>query len=186
MGKKTTYACVVILFIAIIGLIYFIFNRDESTPTIIPQEKLLDANTIEGEIAVKPQDAKEIVTQIKEIKVYQKEPVATYVETTNDIDEATLTTAKRIDTKDETLPKEAIEDTDRTIVSNDGTKVDVYKINTYRNWEAGVGVGRLDDTTYFPVSLQRNYDRCHSVEVQANLGTDGSLKGGQIMWKVHF
>ena len=87
---------------------------------------------------------------------------------------------------DTTLPKEALKDTDKTVVATNGTKVDVYKINTYRNWEAGVGIGKLNGKTYIPVAIQRNYDRCHSVELQANLDTAGHVNGGQVMWKVHF
>jgi hypothetical protein len=158
------------------------------TTVNIPIDKLTDTNTIQLELDTNKQNAKEIVNQIQEVSTGEKEPIATFTVPSTTAETAVEVVQEKIRYNDTTLPEEALEKTDNTIVSTDseGTKVEVYKINTYRNWEAGVGIGKLDDKTYIPIALQRNYDRCHSVELQANLDTNGHVEGGQVMWKVHF
>ncbi len=89
------------------------------------------------------------------------------------------------------LPREAYETTDKTIVveqpENTEVPVGIYKINTYRNWELGVGLGVHDSDKYVPISLQRNYDKCHSVAVEAHYDLeDHKVNGGELQWKVHF
>ena len=159
----------------------------EKEPIVLDEKEVEDINTVQDKLNVNKQNAQEIVTQIKEIHTEQKQPIITYIETSaKTTEEAAQITQEKIISKDDSIPDEAKEDTDKTIVSPNGTRVDVYKINTYRNWEAGIGVGKYDNETYIPVSLQRNYDRCHSVEIQANFDTEGHYKGSQVMWKVHF
>lgn len=89
------------------------------------------------------------------------------------------------------LPKEAYEDTDRTVVveqpENAEVPVGIYKINTYRNWEFGTGFGVHDGDKYIPVSLQRNYDRNHSVLIEAHYDLEEhKVNGGELQWKIHF
>lgn len=89
------------------------------------------------------------------------------------------------------LPEEAYEDTDKTLVveqpDNKEIPVGIYKINTYRNWELGVGLGVHDSDKYVPISLQRNYDKCHSVAVEAHYDLEEhKVNGGELQWKVHF
>ena len=184
--------CIVLAVIAVAILVYcFIHNstpKSTSNPVNIPVEKLTDSKSIQLELNVNKQNAQEIANQVQEVQQGKKEPVATFTDPSTSPEKAVEHVVERIEYKDTTLPKEATENTDKTVVTTDteGTKVEVYKINTYRNWEAGVGIGKLDDKTYIPVALQRNYDRCHSIELQANLDTNGHVDGGQIMWKVHF
>lgn len=187
--------CVVLAIIAVIAVAItaycFIYNTTEksSDKTVnIPVEKLTDSKSIQLELGTNKQNAQEIATQVQEVQQGKKKPVATFTDPSTSPEKAVESVIERIEYKDTTLPKEATKNTDKTVVTTntDGTKVDVYKINTYRNWEAGVGIGKLDDKTYIPVALQRNYDRCHSIELQANLDTNGHVDGGQVMWKVHF
>lgn len=190
---------ILINIVAIIGLIIlccYMFHgcgNDSNSSTTdttvnIPMDKLADTNTIQLELDTNKQNAREIVNQIQEANTGEKEPIATFTVPSTTAETAVEVVQEKIRYNDTTLPEEALEKTDNTIVSTDseGTKVEVYKINTYRNWEAGVGIGKLDDETYIPIALQRNYDRGHSVELQANLDTNGHLEGGQVMWKVHF
>lgn len=89
------------------------------------------------------------------------------------------------------LPEGAYETTDKTVVveqpENKEVPVGIYKINTYRNWELGVGLGVHDSDKYVPISLQRNYDKCHSVAIEAHYDLeDHKVNGGELQWKVHF
>ena len=92
---------------------------------------------------------------------------------------------------DPTLPPEALEKTDKTIVAeqpeNKEVPVGIYKINTYRNWEIGVGAGVHDGKAYIPVSLQRNYKKDRSVVLELHYDLkDNKVNGGEVQWKVHF
>ena len=169
---------IVIVILCAVG--WFLWHREPAT--VMPQEQTTDVNAVQNRLEVNKQNAKEIVTQIKEIHTYTKEPVATYIETSP---EPVKAVEEKLEKKDVTLPPEALKDTDKTVVTTDGTKVDVYKINTYRNWEFGVGIGRHGNESYVPVSLQRNYDRVHSITVEAHVNEQG-IRGGEVQWKVHF
>ncbi len=53
-----------------------------------------------------------------------------------------------------------------------------------RPWEIGVGVGIQDNKFYIPVSVQRNYNNKHALELQLNIGHNNSIiTGGQILYK---
>ena len=190
MDKKKKYLIwtgLISLVICICLAFYFTHNeKSTKAPLELPLEQMVDTNVVQDKLDVKPKDAKEIVTQVKEVYVEKKKPTATFTVATVGSEKPVEVVKENIAFYDTTLPKEALKDTDKTVVATNGTKVDVYKSNTYRNLEAGVGIGKLDGETYIPVAIQRNYDRCHSVELQANLDTAGHVNGGQVMWKVHF
>lgn len=53
-----------------------------------------------------------------------------------------------------------------------------------RPWEIGIGVGIQDNKLYVPVSVQRNYNNKHALELQLNIGHNNSIiTGGQILYK---
>lgn len=53
-----------------------------------------------------------------------------------------------------------------------------------RPWEIGMGVGVQDNKLYVPVSVQRNYNNKHALELQLNIGHNNSIiTGGQILYK---
>lgn len=53
-----------------------------------------------------------------------------------------------------------------------------------RPWEIGVGVGIQDNKFYVPVSVQRNYNNKHALELQLNIGHNKSIiTGGQLLYK---
>lgn len=97
-----------------------------------------------------------------------------------------------INNKEEYLPKEAIEDTDKTIVSeqpeNEDYQVGVYKINTYRNWGVGTGIGTNNNDVYIPITVSRQYKKDRSIDFQVNLNPNDNMKinGVQVVHKWHF
>lgn len=53
-----------------------------------------------------------------------------------------------------------------------------------RPWEIGMGVGIQDNKFYVPVSVQRNYNNKHALELQLNIGHNNSIiTGGQLLYK---
>ena len=60
-------------------------------------------------------------------------------------------------------------------------------IEKKRPWEIGIGIGIQDNKLYMPVSIQRNYNNKHALELQLNLGHNTSIiTGGQLLYKRRF
>lgn len=56
-----------------------------------------------------------------------------------------------------------------------------------RPWEIGIGIGIQDNKCYVPISIQRNYNNKHALELQLNLGHNTSIiTGGQLLYKRRF
>lgn len=150
-----------------------------------------DENYVQNKLDTTKDEAKVIVVEVGKAQTNQIPPSTTVTINSTSPQEATKEITKRIEKKDPTLPKEAIEDTDKTIVAeqpeNEEYKVGVYKINTYKNWGIGFGIGKVDDTEYIPIAIERQYAHNKSLEFQVNYNIDThKIDGGQIMHKWHF
>ena len=166
--------------------------RQKENTVILQDNQITNENVYQNTVGLKKEDAEDVVAKIEKIKEGKTKADASYVEYESD-DEGNYApiVAEKIDKKDPTLPPEAIKKTDKTVITetktDEGAKVDVYKINTYRNWELGMGMGRHDGDNYAVVSIQRNYDKVHSVAVEAHYSVDkGQFNGAEVQWKVHF
>ena len=98
---------------------------------------------------------------------------------------------EKIEQKDPTLPPEALEKTDKTIIAeqpeNKDYQVGVYKINLSKRWSIGTGLGQLDNKTYVPISFERLYKNNKSIEVQGNFDLEKKkINGVQVMHKWYF
>ena len=106
--------------------------------------------------------------------------------------EATTIVTEKIQEKDPTLPPEALEDTDKTIVAeqqqNEEYQVGVYKINLQKDWSIGTGLGINDDEVYVPLSVSRQYKKDRAIDIQINLDPDKNLEpsGVQVMHRWYF
>ena len=150
-----------------------------------------DENYIQNKLDTTKDEAKVIVVEVGKAQTNQIPPSTTVTINSTSPQEATKEITERIEKKDPTLPKEAIEDTDKTIVAeqpeNEEYKVGVYKINTYKNWGVGFGIGKVDGTEYIPIAIERQYAHNKSLEFQVNYNMDThKIDGGQIMHKWHF
>ena len=150
-----------------------------------------DENYVQNKLDTTKDEAKVIVVEVGKAQTNQIPPSTTVTINSTSPQEATKEITERIEKKDPTLPKEAIEDTDKTIVAeqpeNEEYKVGVYKINTYKNWGVGFGIGKVDGTEYIPIAIERQYAHNKSLEFQVNYNMDThKIDGGQIMHKWHF
>ena len=150
-----------------------------------------DENYVQNKLDTTKDEAKVIVVEVGKAQTNQIPPSTTVTINSTSPQEATKEITERIEKKDPTLPKEAIEDTDKTIVAeqpeNEEYKVGVYKINTYKNWGVGFGIGKVDGTEYIPIAIERQYAHNKSLEFQVNYNIDKhKIDGGQIMHKWHF
>lgn len=150
-----------------------------------------DLNSLRNQLDMNKQNAEIVRERIIEAQHGLRQPETVYKEVVSYRDTPTKVIEEKIATGDSTLPPEALEKTDRTVVveqkDNLEIPVGIYKINTYKNWEVGTGVGYQDGEPYIPLSIQRNYDRNHSVMLEAHYGLkDQKINGGEVQWKVHF
>lgn len=161
------------------------------TQTILTSEEATDTNVLQNELHLNKPNAELAAEQIRDAQTAAKHPQTVYHEVYESGDSVTHTVQKKLAKSDPTLPPEALAKTDKTVVAeqpeNKDVPVGIYKINTYRNWELGIGTGVHDGKAYIPISLQRNYSKNHSVvlEIHYDLRA-GKVNGGEVQWKVHF
>ena len=166
-------------------------DKTTATITVMSQEHAENLNALQNELDVNKQNAEVLQRKIIDAQHGLRRPDAIY-KTRLDTNGTIYTTLERkLDTGDSTLPPEALEKTDRTVVveqkDNPEIPVGIYKINTYKNWEVGTGIGVQNDNPYIPLSIQRNYARNRSILLEAHYGLkDQQINGGEVQWKVHF
>ena len=160
--------------------------------TQLTTEQAQDVEYLQNQLDMKKDDAKETVTIIKEAQSNQIPPSTTITIQAQTPQQAVEQTTERIQEKDPTLPPEAIEDTDKTIVTeqpeNEEYQVGVYKINLQKDWSIGTGLGINDDEVYVPLSISRQYKKDRAIDVQINLDPDDNMKpnGVQVMHRWYF
>lgn len=154
------------------------------------EEQATDAHALARLTGLSKPNA-EIVSKETAHRIHSNAPDSLYIERNAAPDTLVSNIEEKVRTGDLRLPKEAREKTDKTYIieqpKNRDIPVGIYKINTYRNWEIGTGLGMEDGGAYIPLSLQRNYSHSHSValELHYNLKKQ-KLSGGEIQWKLHF
>ncbi len=155
----------------------------------LSDQQAININSLQNELKVSKQNAATLANEIKKAQNNQVQPVTHITVQAPTIGQAVNDIAERIDEKDAYLPAVALENTGRTVVApqpeNKDYQIGVYKINTYKNWYIGAGVGVHDNDVYIPISAQRNFSKDAAVEVQVNLDPNKEMKvkGGQILYK---
>lgn len=163
----------------------------QEEPIVLTPEEAVNENVLENKLDMNKSNARETASYIRDAQIGLRRPQTLYNERNDDGGSVTYTVQEKLARNDAALPKEALAKTDATIVAehpeNKDVPVGIYKINNYRNWELGVGMGVHDGKTYIPVSLQRNYSKNHSVAVELHYDLkDNKVNGGEVQWKVHF
>lgn len=163
----------------------------QEEPIVLTPEEAVNENVLENKLDMNKSNARETASYIRDAQIGLRRPQTLYNERNDGGGSVTYTVQKKLARNDAALPKEALAKTDATIVAaqpeNKDVPVGIYKINNYRNWELGVGMGVHDGKTYIPVSLQRNYSKSHSVAVELHYDLkDNKVNGGEVQWKVHF
>lgn len=187
-----------VLFVCLaIILCVFFLNKDDTggktqeEPIVLPPEDAANENVLENKLGMNKSNARETASYIHDAQIGLRRPQSLYNERNDGGSSVTYTVQEKLAKNDVTLPKEALAKTDATIVAeqpkNKDVPVGIYKINNYRNWELGVGMGVHDGKTYIPVSLQRNYNKNHSVAAELHYDLkNNKVNGGEVQWKVHF
>ena len=166
-------------------------DNKEQQVNIMDEKHAEDLNSLRNQLDLNKQNAEVLREKIIEAQHGLRQPETVYKETVNYGESPTKVIEEKLATGDSTLPPEALEKTDRTVVveqkDNPEIPVGIYKINTYKNWEVGTGIGVQNDNPYIPLSIQRNYARNRSILLETHYGLkDQKVNGGEVQWKVHF
>ena len=188
----------ILLSILIMGVLLWRVNtleRDldskKQQVNIMDEKHAEDLNSLRNQLDLNKQNAETLQKRIIEAQHGLRQPESVYKVPVSSHESITTYVEKQLATGDSTLPPEALDKTDRTVVveqkDNPEIPIGIYKINTYKNWEVGMGIGVQNDNPYVPLSVQRNYDRNHSIMLEAHYGLkDQQVNGGEVQWKVHF
>lgn len=137
---------------------------------------------IEQKLDINKQNAEALSKEI----VYVEKPVYITKVGAETQEEALDKVQEAYDNKE--FPQSAYEDTDRTLIAPKSEyEVGVYKVNLYRDWEVGTGIGVHDKDFYIPLSIKRNYDRSHSVEAEIHYDpNETKIDGYELKYNIHF
>ena len=157
----------ILLVVIIVVLIYIHFNKPN---VAIIQPNQLTANNISKAISVPEQTAKEIITKIEQVT--QKPPVVTYTVVAQNPNEAAKKVEQQINTN--TVPVK-LPVADKTIITPQTTKVDVYRINLEKKNSLNFGV--IPNRLYF-VGLTRQVATIKGAPVSLGI-LDAEIKTDQ-------
>ena len=181
--KLVRIALIAILTTFCLGCIYFAVQYEKKpaeSPVRMRFSDTTDKNAVKKNLHVDDKTAGDLVTRIERIHEGNVSPNVTYYVSAPDLQTAADTTEAAIRNKDSRLPKEAVANSDRTVVTVDdkNQKVDVYKINLRNNHKIKAGGTYIDGKPYLSVGYQAG-----RVEGIAHIGQDGR-QGGTILYTI--
>jgi len=190
-GKQMLCICiaVLLLFGIVAGAVYY-HNAQESRyqqAVLLTQDALKNINTLQNQVHMNQQNALALQDKLKQVEAGNIQPVTNYYVAAPTVAAAAEKVQEQLKNNDPALPLQALEKTDRTVVTPniEQQKVDVYKLNLYRNWYVGAGVGWHKGDFYIPIAAQRNFSKDAAIEAQAHVNPSDikDINGGQVMYK---
>ena len=185
-GKIILSLILVCIVVAVAG--YYAWQKHAGTverlqqAAVLTEQQAKDKNVLQNKLNMSNQNAEMLSSYIAKAQVGQVQPVNYFTVQATDLPAAAQQVANRINDKDPTLPPQALEKTDRTVVVANTNKtpasnydVGVFKVNNYRAWAWSVGVGVHGGDRYIPVELQRNFSKDAAVSAEYHYG--GREKG---------
>lgn len=180
---------VLLLFGIVAGSVYY-HNVQESRyqqAVLLTQDALKNINVLQNQVHMNQQNAQALQDKLNQVEAGKIQPVTNYYLAAPTIPDAAQKVQEQLKNNDPTLPPQALEKTDRTVVTPniEQQKVDVYKLNLYRNWHLGAGVGWHKGNFYIPIAAQRNFSKDAAIEAQAHVNPADvmDINGGQVMYK---
>ena len=182
-AKLVRITLIAILTAFCLGCIYFAVQHEKKpveSPVRMRFSDTTDKNAVKKNLHVDDKTAGELVTRIERIHGGTVSPNVTYYVSAPDLQTAANTTEDTIRNKDPRLPKEAVANSDRTVVTVDDTKqkVDVYKINLRNNHKVKAGGTYIEGKPYLSIGYQAG-----RVEGIAHIGQDGR-QGGTLLYTI--
>lgn len=182
-AKLVRIALILVLTAFCLGCIYFAVQHEKNpveSPVRMRFSDTTDKIAVKKNLHVDDKAASEIVARIERIHEGTISPNVTYYVSAPDLQTAADTTEAAIRNKDSRLPKEAVANSDRTVVTVDDTKqkVDVYKINLRNNHKVKAGGTYIDGKPYLSIGYQAG-----RMEGIAHIGQDGR-QGGTLLYTI--
>ena len=153
--------CLSICLFTVLFIIFMInyMGKEEkrvTEPNTVNYDDSTNSKAMEKQLSVNPGASREITRQIERIHDGDVQPTVTYTVDAPTIYSAAEKTARQIEEGGATLPKQALEKTDRTAVTADPKKqtVDVYKINLKDNHKIKAGIMTAGGKAYVGVGYQ--------------------------------
>lgn len=144
--KKAVVISAVLAFILIVLMYLYLQNKKAVSEPVnavkIESSNIKDNDTLQKDLDVNKQEANDIIYKIDEIEQGKIEPVATTTIKSENLESATNEVVDKINNQDTSLPKEALEKTDKTIVTdnpNQDYDIGVYKIDLEKDYKLKVG-----------------------------------------------
>lgn len=144
--KKAVVISAVLSFILIVLMYLYLQNKNTVSEPVnavkIESANIKDNDTLQKDLDVNKQEANDIIYKIDEIEQGKIEPVATTTIKSENLESATNEVVDKINNQDTSLPKEALEKTDKTIVTdnpNQDYDIGVYKIDLEKDYKLKVG-----------------------------------------------
>lgn len=144
--KKAVVISAVLAFILIVLMYLYLQNKKAVSEPVnavkIESTNIKDNDTLQKDLDVNKQEANDIIYKIDEIEQGKIEPVATTTIKSENLESATNEVVDKINNQDTSLPKEALEKTDKTIVTdnpNQDYDIGVYKIDLEKDYKLKVG-----------------------------------------------
>lgn len=180
-----------LLFVIVAGAVCY--HKDQESryqqAVLLTQDALKNINTLQNQLHINQQNAQALQDELSQVEAGKIQPVTNYYVAAPTVAAAVEKVQEQIKSNDPALPPQALEKTDRTVVTpnEEQQKVDVYKLNLYRNWEWSIGMGWNDGKTYIPVGLQRNFskDKAVAAEIHQDAANITKTIGGEVkgVWK---
>ena len=170
---------------------YLQYQEEVKQPTVMTPQQVTDPNYLQNTKDMSKDDAAKTTIIIERAQQGYTQPSSSMTVISTSPTEAAKQIQERIIEQDPTVPKEALDKSDRTIVApqpeNKDYQVGVYKINLSKRWSIGTGIGTLDGQTYIPITAERLYKNDRSIEIQGNFNTaKNKFDGVQIVHKWYF
>lgn len=185
-NPKAVAALIIALIVSVFflcGAGYYAWQKHSNTveklqqAAVLSQQQAKDKKVLQNKLDISKQNAEMLVAFIKQAQAGQVQPVNHFTVQAPNLPEATQQVADRINANDPTLPPQALERTDRTVVVPNTNKtpasnydVGVFKVNNSRAWEWSTGYGQHGGDRYIPVELQRNFSKDAAVSAEYHFG----------------
>ena len=144
--KKAVVISAVLAFILIVLMYLYLQNKKAVIEPVsavkIESTNIKDNDTLQKDLDVNKQEANDIIYKIDEIEQGKIEPVATTTIKSENLESATNEVVDKINNQDTSLPKEALEKTDKTIVTDNPHQdydIGIYKIDLEKDYKLKVG-----------------------------------------------
>ncbi|CQR71697.1 hypothetical protein SOV_04950 [Sporomusa ovata DSM 2662] len=186
---------VVLLVALLVGWLLYRNNADQEAKlqqaTVLTDQQAKDINYLQNALDESKQNAELLAKAVESAQAGKLQPEVRFVVQESTAQAASEIVTKHINQQDQSLPPIALEKTDRTVVVPNEQKtsqanwdVGVFKVNNYKNWYVGTGIGVHEGNYYIPVGAQRNFSKDAAIDVQVHVDTNlKEINGGQVMYR---